>query len=40
MAEFTRQIIGLVESHPFGALAAVVAGLIYLNLMLSGPRAY
>ena len=38
--EYVRQAIHLAATHPMGALGAAVVTLLYLNLMLSGPRAY
>ncbi len=38
--EYLRQAIDLAAGHPLAAVALAIATLLYLNLMLSGPRAH
>ncbi len=35
-----RQALDLAEAHPVGAVAVAVVAILYLRLMLSGPRPY
>jgi hypothetical protein len=38
--DYVRQAIDLAAAHPIGAVGCVAAAILYLNLMLSGPRTY
>jgi hypothetical protein len=40
MPLFVRQVIELAEARPLETLAAVIATILYLRLMMSGPRVY
>lgn len=38
MPETVRYVIHVVEARPFESMAALIAALMYLRLMTSGPR--
>lgn len=40
MPEPVRQLIDLMEARPFESVAALIALLMYLRLMTSGPRLH
>jgi hypothetical protein len=33
-------VLGLIEARPFSAMAVLIAALLYLRLMASGPRLH
>ena len=37
---YARQAVDLAAAHPIGTVAAAVATILYLRLMMSGPRPY
>jgi hypothetical protein len=39
MTQFVSEAIGLATGHPAASVCAAIAVVLYLNLMLSGPRA-
>lgn len=40
MPGLVRQLVDLVEAKPFHAMGALIAAILYLRMMLSGPRYY
>lgn len=38
MPETLRQLVALIEARPVESMAALIGGLLYLRLMMSGPR--
>lgn len=38
MPEFVRQAVELFEARPMTCVACAIAVILYLNLMMSGPR--
>ena len=40
MPEPIRQLVALIDAHPFGSMGALMVTFLYLRLMLSGPRLH
>ena len=40
MLDYVRQALNLAEAHPLGAVVGAVAAILYLRLVMSGPRTY
>jgi hypothetical protein len=40
MMDYVRQAIEVAAAHPMGTVACAAAAILYLRLMLSGPRPY
>lgn len=40
MPDLLRQLIDFVEAKPFHSVAALIAAILYLRMMTSGPRYY
>ena len=40
MLEYVRQAIDWAAAHPMGSVVGAAAAILYLRLMLSGPRTY
>lgn len=40
MPEFLRQVIDVVEARPLSSALILMAAILYIRFMASGPRAY
>lgn len=40
MPEPARELLSLIEARPFSSMTALIAALLYLRLMTSGPRLH